>query len=63
MNEIIIERLKKSISKRVLIFLNNGFRYEGKITNCDDKWVEILNKFNNYDLIEITEVKSAEVKE
>lgn len=61
MNEILKERLKNSVGKRVLIFLHNGFRYEGKITNCDDKWIEILNKFDKYDLIEFGNIESGEV--
>lgn len=62
MKDIKIERLKKSEGKEVLIFLKNGFRYKGKITNCDDKYVEILDwKTNCYKLIEITNIREAEI--
>ena len=47
----------------VKIFLHNGFRFEGKVTNCDDKFVEILDyKTNSYKLIEIIDIKDAGVK-
>ena len=63
MSEIIIERLKSSIGKVAKVFLHNGFRYEGKITNCDEKYVELLDfKSNSYKLIEIIDIKDADVK-
>jgi len=64
MSEIIIERLKSSIGKTAKVFLHNSFRYEGKITNCDDKYVEILDfKTDSYKLIEIIDIKDAEVQQ
>jgi len=64
MSEIIRDRLKNSLGKTVLIFLNNNFRYEGKITNCDDEYLEILDfKTNSYKIISLSEIKEAEVKE
>jgi len=63
MEDILKERLKNSIGKEVLIFLHNNFRYFGKITNCDDKYVEILDyKTSSYKLIEHIDIKTAEVK-
>ncbi len=63
MSEIIIERLKNSIGKVAKVFLHNGFRYEGKITNCDDKYVEVLDfKTNSYKLIEIIDIKDADIE-
>ena len=57
MSEILKERLKKSIGKYVILFLNNNFRFEGKITNCDDKFVEIIDrKLNDFKLIEINKI-------
>jgi len=57
MSEIITERLKKSIGKNVIIFLKNGFRFEGKITNCDDSYVEILDiKLKDFKIIEINNI-------
>ena len=63
MSEVIIERLKSSIGKVTTIFLHNGFRYKGRITNCDDKYVEVLDfKTNSYKLIEIVDIKDADVE-
>lgn len=42
MSEILVSRLKKSVGERVIIYTNNGFRFEGKIIGCDDNHVEIL---------------------
>lgn len=62
MNEVLKERLKESIGKEVKIFLENGFRYIGKITNCDENYVEILDyKTNSFIIIEIKNIDNAEV--
>ena len=60
MSEIISERLKKSIGKQAKIFLNNGFRYEGKITNCDDTFVEVLEP-QGYKIIPIKDISDVDV--
>ena len=57
MSEVMRERLKKSKGKFVRIFLKNNFRYEGKITNCDNKFVEILDrKLQDFKVIEIDKI-------
>jgi sRNA-binding regulator protein Hfq len=61
MNELIKERIKESKGKVVLIFLVNNFRYEGKILNSDDKYIEILDK-KGYQIILISEIKQIEVR-
>ena len=64
MNELIKERLKESVSKEVKIFLENGFRYVGKITNTDDEYVEIIDyKTNSYQLIKFKDINNAEVQQ
>lgn len=64
MGEVIIERLKNSIGKKAKIYLNNGFRFAGEITNCDNKFVEVLDDISSsYKLILLTEIKDAEVEE
>jgi len=64
MSDILKKRLIESIGKEILIFLHNNFRYQGKITNCDEKFVEVLDyKTSSYRLIEITDIKDAEVKQ
>lgn len=63
MSEIIKERAKNSIGKEVKVFLLNGFRYAGKITNCDDNYLEILDYVSNsYKLIIFSEIKDMDVK-
>jgi len=64
MSEIIKERMENSVGKTVLIFLNNNFRYEGKVIGCDELFVEILDfKTNAYKIIAIAEIKEMEVRE
>ena len=63
MSEIIIKRLKESINNSVKIFLHNGFRYEGKITGCDNDYLEIIEPGRGYKIIEIKNISEIEVKE
>ena len=64
MSEIIIKRVSESIGKEIKIFLHNGWRYAGKITNCDNKYVEILDyKTSSYKIIEFIDIKDCEVEE
>ena len=60
MSEIIIERLKSSIGKVITVFLHNSFRYKGKITNCDDEYVEILEE-RGYKIIELKDISDLNV--
>jgi len=62
MSELIKKRLNKNIGKRVLIFLHNNFRYEGKITGCDNEYLEILEP-RGYKIIKIDEIKEVEIKD
>jgi len=64
MSEIIKKRVSESIGKEIKIFLHNGFRFAGKVTGCDEKYIEILDyRSSAYKIIEITDVKDLEVKE
>ncbi len=54
------ERLKSSVGKHAKIFLNNGFRFEGKITNCDDTYVELLEP-KGYKIILIKEISDVDI--
>ncbi|MDO8517244.1 MAG: hypothetical protein Q7S33_03905 [Nanoarchaeota archaeon] len=62
-SELLINKLKGSIDKEALIFLVNNFRFECKIINCDDEFIEIydLKKFKNK-FIRISEISEAEIK-
>lgn len=63
MSEIIKKRVSESVSKEIKIFLNNGWRYAGKITNCDEKYVEILDyKTSSYKIIDFEDIKDVEVR-
>lgn len=61
MSEILRARLKKSIGKSAKIFLHRGFKFEGKITNCDDKYVELLEP-QGYKIIEIKDISDINIK-
>jgi len=64
MNEVIKKRLSESLGKDIKLFLNNGFKYEGKLTNSDDVWVEILDyKTNSYIIKRLLDISNVEVKE
>ncbi len=63
MSEIIKKRVSESIGKEIKIFLHNGYRYAGKVTNCDDKYIELLDyKSSSFKIVEISDVKDLEVK-
>ena len=61
MSEIISERLKSSVGKHATIFLHNGFRYEGTITNCDKSFVELLEPERGYKIIAIKDISDVDV--
>ncbi len=64
MSEIIKERVKNSIGKIAKIFLHNGFRYEGKLTNFDESYCEILDhRSGAFKIIQFSDIKDMEVKE
>jgi len=64
MSEIIKKRVSESIGKEIKIFLHNGFRYAGKVTNCDEKYIEILDNHSRaYKIVEIIDIKDLEVEE
>jgi len=64
MSDVLKKRLSESLGKDVKLFLHNGFKYEGKLTNCDDKYVEILDyKTRSYIIKEIVDVRNVEVRE
>jgi small nuclear ribonucleoprotein (snRNP)-like protein len=55
--------MKNSIGKKVKIYLENGFRYAGKLTNCDDGYCEVLDDVSSsYKIIKLTDIKDAEVE-
>ena len=61
MSEIIINRVKQSIGKHVTIFLKNGFRYSGKITNCDEDYVEVLEEKHGLKIIQLIDISEINI--
>ena len=62
MNEIIKKRISESLGKEIKIFMNNGFRFAGKVTNVDDKYIEILDWVSSaYKIIDIDQISNLEV--
>jgi len=56
-------RMMESVGKEATLFLKNNYRYTGKITNCDDKYLELLDyKSNSFHVIEFDNIKDCEVK-
>ena len=64
MSEIIKKRASESKGKDIKIFLNNGWRYAGRITNSDDEYIEIFDyKTSSYKIIKFIDIKDLEVKQ
>ncbi len=64
MSEIVRKRASESLGKEVLIFLYNNFRFQGKLTNADETFLEVLDtRSKSYKIIKIEEIKEMEVKE
>ena len=61
-SKLMVERLGKGVGKFAKIFLRNKFVYEGKITGCDEKYVEIINSRNGkFKIILIDDIQDCEV--
>ena len=64
MSDIITKRVSESIGKEVKIFLNNNFRYAGKLVNADDIYLEILDRVSSgYKIIKICDIRDMEIAE
>jgi len=62
MSDIIKKRVSESLGKEIKIFLNNGWRYAGKITNTDEQYIEIIDyKTSSYKIIKFEDIKDCEV--
>ncbi|HUS50900.1 MAG TPA: hypothetical protein VMZ91_12100 [Candidatus Paceibacterota bacterium] len=62
MSEILRARLKDSIGKYAKIFLHNGFKFEGTITNCDDEELE-LREAEGFKILKIISISEAKIEE
>ena len=64
MSEIIIKRLKENEGRDATIFLSNGFRFFGKIRECDENYLEFFDyKSNAIRIFKISEINEIEIKE
>ena len=63
-SEVVKNRLKNSVGKYAEIFLiETNFVYRGKISGCDDDYVEIIQNHNSkFKLIKLSSIKDAEVE-
>lgn len=61
MSELLNERLRNSVDKIAKIFLINGFKFEGKITGCDDEYLEILEPKRGIKLLKLNEIKDVSI--
>ena len=60
MSELLKERLRKSIGKYAKVFLHNGFKFEGKISNCDGKYLELL-ELKGYKILELKDIQDVSI--
>lgn len=58
------DRFSKFKGKRVLIFTKNGFRIAGKMTECDDKFVEVFDEIKGkFKIVSIDNISEVEAQE
>ena len=65
MEDLMKKKVKESISKDVKIILkDNGWKYEGKLIDSDEKYLELLDyKSNSYHIFDLNNIKDFEVKQ
>lgn len=62
-SELIIECLKQSKGMTILFFLNNGYRFEGKVLSCDGLYLKYFDsKKTCIRLQKLEEIQEAELK-
>jgi len=59
MEDLMKKKVKESISKDVKIILkDNGWKYEGKLIDSDEKYLELLDyKSNSYHIFDLNNIK------
>ncbi len=57
MSELLRKELEGNKGKDILIFLKNGFRYEGKLLDFDDSFVKINDFRSGEELISLTSIE------
>ena len=62
-SELVIESIKQSKGMPIIFFLNNGFRFEGKVLDCDGIYLKYFDiKKNCIRLQKLEEIQEAELK-
>lgn len=59
MNEILKKEMQRNKNKEIIIFLKNNFRYKGKVVDCDDKAVKIIDRKYGSMLIAFDNISSS----
>ncbi len=63
MSEIIKKRVKENLGKEAKIFLHNGFRFAGELTDIDDVFIELNDKKSGaIKIIQIIDIKDMEIQ-
>lgn len=59
-----MSQFSKYKGKKILMFTKNNFRVEGKMTECDDKFIEIFDDVKKkYKLFNVDSISEIEVRE
>lgn len=62
-SELVRESIKQSIGLKILFFLENGYRFEGKVLACDEVYLKYFDtKKNCIRLQKLEEIQEAELK-
>lgn len=63
--DLMMKRMKDSVGKTIKIILkSNHWKYEGKLTNYDEKYIEVFDfKSSAYKIVGIDDVETLEVRE
>lgn len=62
MSEIMKDMIIENVNKKALLFLNNNFRYEVKILDCDGEFLKVIDIKNlTTKYFRLAEVQSVEV--
>ena len=64
MEDIMKKRAKDSVGKDVKIILESNYIYKGKLLECDEKYIELLDyKTNSIHVFDFGNIKDLEVFE
>jgi len=58
MNDIIRDVLEQNLNKRVVIFLKNGFRFEGVLLDLDDSAIKLNDRKVGITAISIEDISN-----